>query len=812
MAAPVFDPDTASFVVGSAIIVVALGLALWGYLVGREAMHRNRLARRANDQVTAVLNAAPAAYMSWTRDGHLTVSPRLKEWLGRRGTITAFSDIFDVTGKSGFAEAEFAQLEEVAAAVRTGGPLPAPFEVTGAGRRFAVTCERASVGGAGTISMLWFVDMSGPQHRITEQNKRIQALETSEMHLTQTLNAIDFPIWRRRDDVSLDWVNDAYVRAVEAADLDAVRTDNIELVANALTGSSRDDAARTLAEHRTSATKHYVVIDGQRRALSLTNVPKLDERGQAVVIGYALDVTELEDARAEIARYMESHAETLNKLSTAVAIFGADKTLEFYNNAFTRLWRLTDEWLVTRPHHSELLEEMRERRRLPEQADFPAWKRAHLAHYTTLLEPLEELWHLPDGSTLRVVTQPHPLGGLLIFYEDVTDRLALERSYNTLIAVQQATLNNLHEGIAVFGSDSRMRLYNPAFCTIWGVDADEIGESPRLADIIERAAILFDEAAEYEKLRALLYQDDTPRVVSHGHLRRSDGTEIDFSGVPLPDGATLFTFVDVTDSLRIERALRERNEALETADRLKTEFVAHISYELRTPLNNVMGFAELLDKEYYGPLNAQQHNYTRNIIESSMQLMVLINDILDLAVVESGGLRLEVGTCDVTRMLTSVTAMAREEVRKRHQTLDLVLPDEIGSFEGDEKRIRQVMYNLLSNAMKFTPSRGRITLGAENDDDMIVLYVADTGIGIHADEQEHVFERFSTGRDVPRGQGVGLGLSLVRSFVELHGGTVTLSSEPNVGTRIECHLPRSQNNQDLGRLAAHRSDAVAQAE
>jgi len=270
----------------------------------------------------------------------------------------------------------------------------------------------------------------------------------------------------------------------------------------------------------------------------------------------------------------------------------------------------------------------------------------------------------------------------------------------------------------------------------------------------------------------------------------------------LPDGAILLTYIDVTDSIRIERALRERNEALETADRLKTEFVAHISYELRTPLNNVIGFAELLDKEYYGPLNAQQHNYTRNILESSEQLLLLINDILDIAVIEAGGLKLEHGDVPVCDLLRGVASLAQEELRNREQILDVDCPDDIGSLEGDERRLKQALYNLLSNAMKFTPFRGRISLGARAKEDQILIWVEDNGVGIPEEEQGRVFERFHTGSNATQGKGVGLGLALVENFIALHGGSVELTSRPGEGTRVTCRVPVHQGAEQ-GEQAGH---------
>ncbi|RMF10540.1 MAG: PAS domain-containing sensor histidine kinase [Alphaproteobacteria bacterium] len=788
--AQAIEANTADFMIGAALVVTAVATLAAGIHLVRQALFRARHARRAANVAQAMLDSAPVAVVSWDSEGRFRAGARLADWLGLARPPSAFADLLDTTGKQGFVQAEFARLEEAALALRAGKHNVPAFEVSGAGRRFRITGAQVTGAGGARLSALWFEDVTRERDRLDAEMRRADALAADKAALEAMLDAFDFPVWRRGPALGLEWVNAAYVSAVEAGSRAEVVDQGAELVANAISGGGRENAARAQASGRGATQKHYVVIDGQRRAIQVTDIPLVDEGG--AIAGYARDVTDLEEARAELARHQESHAETLNKLSTAVAIFGADKTLEFYNSAFLRLWGLPEELLSSRPHHSELLEAMRENRRLPEQADFPAWKRQHLAHYTELLEPLEEMWHLPNSTTLRVVTQPHPLGGLIVLFEDVTDRLALERSYNTLIAVQQATLNNLHEGVAVFGSDGRLRLFNPAFGTIWQLDEEFLSREPHFDEVLDRCAPLFDGESALDDFKARIFSDDTERVVKGGRLSRAGGSEIDYAAVPLPDGATLLTYLDVTDSIRIERALRERNEALETADRLKTEFVAHMSYELRTPLNSVIGFAELLDKEYYGPLNSQQHNYTRNILESSEQLMLLINDILDLAVIEAGGMMLDLGPVDVAGMIKTVAGMVREEIHKREQTLDVDVAEGIGTMEGDERRLKQALFNLLSNAMKFTPPRGHITLGAAAEGDDILFWVADTGTGIAAEEQQNVFERFITGSNAPKGQGAGLGLSLVKNFVELHGGSVDLKSARNKGTRVTCRLPRHQ--------------------
>ena len=201
-----------------------------------------------------------------------------------------------------------------------------------------------------------------------------------------------------------------------------------------------------------------MVVSGERRLLELAE--QVIPGGSA---GWALDLTAQEDLKDQLARHASAHADVLENLATAIAIYGSDLHLKFFNSAYARLWGVAEDRLSGEPHLSDVLELQRERRRLPEQSNFPAYKRERQKLYSTLIEPIEELQHLPDGTTLRMTVAPHPFGGVLFTFEDVTDRLALESSYNTLIAVQRETLNNLYEGVAVYGADGRLKLHNAAF-------------------------------------------------------------------------------------------------------------------------------------------------------------------------------------------------------------------------------------------------------------------------------------------------------------------------------------------------------------
>ncbi|HMB77781.1 MAG TPA: ATP-binding protein, partial [Kiloniellaceae bacterium] len=530
----------------------------------------------------------------------------------------------------------------------------------------------------------------------------------------------------------------------------------------------------------------HVVIGESRRLMEIQEW-KLPDGG---LIGLARDLTDLEDLQSELKRLTEAQAEVLENLGTAMAIFGTDMQLDFYNTAYVRLWGIEESFFQNRPHLGDVLEVLREHRMLPEQPDFPAYKRALLQEFKTLIQSREELIHLPDGMTLRMLVVPNPLGGVLLSYEDVTDRLAMERNYNTLIEVQRETLDNLYEGVVVYGVDGVLQLFNPAFVKIWDIPTEVLKSQPHVRELLEqsRAYFALDDEAWPRYLERAVMATTEPEE-RQGRLERADGSVVDWARVPLPDGAVLYTFVDVTDSFRVELALRERNEALETADRLKSEFIANISYELRTPLNAIIGFAEILTNQFFGKLNDRQLEYSQAIVESSQRLTALINDILDLASIEAGYLQIDRAPVDLKDLMETVYNLGRERAHNREQELTLDCPADIGSLQGDARRLKQALFNLLSNALKFTPEGGKVTIAARREPQAVVLAIEDTGIGIAEDDMERVFDSFERGDRQGGNAGVGLGLSLVRSLIELHGGQVVIQSVPGGGTRVECHLP-----------------------
>jgi signal transduction histidine kinase len=664
-------------------------------------------------------------------------------------------------------------MEQAVEALRNRGE-PFSMAFTTLGGRPIEAQGRAIAGRA----VLRLKDASGVKRELLNLAGRHEALLTEVASLRALVEKLPSPVWTRDAAGRLTFVNAAYALAVEAQDpANAIERD-LEL----LDSSARDAIARARTLTGAYSGRLPAVVAGARRSFDV-----LDFRTETGSAGLGVDATEAETMRSALARMVDAHRRTLDQLSTGVAMFDANQKLTFYNAAYGSLWNLDAAYLEQEPSDSSLLDRLRAARKLPEEQDFRQWKMELHAAYRAL-EPREHTWHLPDGRTLRVVTTPNPDGGVTYLFNDVTERLDLERRFQELIRVQGETLDNLAEGVAVFASDGRLRLSNSAFARMWSLSPQTLSERPHIETVSALCQPLHGDDAIWRALRQVVTAIDSREVIS-GRLERRDGTVVDCTTVPLPDAATLVTFHDVTDSVNVERALRERNEALEDADRIKIDFVHHVSYELRSPLTNIIGFVHLLADPSTGPLAQKQREYLDYITVSTNTLLALINNILDLATIDAGRMQLNLGSVDIRETMVAAAEGVQDRLVSAGLTLDIQTANDIGSFIADERRVRQILFNLLANAVSFSPPGGIVTFLAERRPDALVFSVTDRGPGIPPDVLEKVFDWFETHSLGSHHRGTGIGLSLVRSFVELHGGTVQIASVVGQGTTVTCTFP-----------------------
>lgn len=635
---------------------------------------------------------------------------------------------------------------------------------------------------AGRQVVLWLEDASirGEDEKAAIsrfENSRITS-ETDPIAFIEMMSRAPFPLWRMNSAGRINWVNDAYVDAVGASDVRDVTSKQIHLDIQ-----SSEDARTVISEQTARDATRHIVLGGERRATSISLFPI-----NGGLAGIALDANEAEELRLQLEQQVAAHDKLLNSMDEAVVIFDSGKKASFENEAFRHMFGLDEAWSRDRPSHGEWLDHMRERGQVPAQPDHSSWKAEELSLYTEWpAEMPPALWHLQDGRTLRLIRMRDPQGGIALMFSDMTDRIDLEGRLGTLINVQRATLDKLSEGIAVFGTDGRLKIHNNAFARMWSLSESDLKESPRFSALIDLCLPLYHDRHFWDDLKARA-TDSNPEVRRQveGEIRRSDDKMLTWLSKPLPDGATLVAWDDVTSARKTEAALIERAEALEEADRMKSEFVGHVSYQLRTPLTTISGYADFLQNGGAGEMNDKQSEYVFAIQSASEDLAKIIDDILDIAAIEANVLDLDLGDVDVYDVLSHALDYVATKAEDTKISMELDCAPDIGIIRADETRIKQVVYNLLSNALRFTKPGGLILLGGKRaPGGGIQIWVKDDGVGIPSEKQSQVFESFESSRG-----GAGLGLALVQRFVERHGGWVELESDEGQGTHVTCYLPK----------------------
>ncbi len=596
--------------------------------------------------------------------------------------------------------------------------------------------------------------------------------------LKRVLDAAGFPAWIRDSAGRLTWVNATYADMVESDTPVAAVESGTELFSESTRAAARQaQAAGHAFDDVVSA-----VVKGDRHRLRTFEI--LREGWSA---GLAMDVSEVENTRNENARILLSHQETLDQLTTAVAIFDENQILRFSNQSFQKLWDLETAFLDGQPSHAELLDRLRSGGKLEEQPEWRNWKDQVLAVYRAI-EATEDWWHLPDGQTIRVISNPHPKGGVTVIFENLTEKIDLESRNKTLIRLQGETLRNLAEGVAVFGSDGRVRLANPAFARLWQIPEETLNEGAHIK-IVKAACDVQLRQSPWSDFVAAVTGFNDDRADRYGQAEFNDGTVLSFGVVPLPNGQVMITATDVTDSVNVERALKDKNDALQRADELKSNFVQHISYELRSPLTNIIGFTDMLRMPSVGPLNDTQAEYVEHISGSSTTLLAIVNDILDLATLDAGFMELDVTEVPVAEIAESVATQMTGRLREHALKLDVRVAPDAGSFFADRDRVRQVLTNLLANAANYAPENSTVSLTAQRDGADVVFAVHDSGPGIPDEVIASVFKRFEPHANGGRKRGAGLGLAIVKSFMELHSGTVDIETGKGHGTTVTCRFP-----------------------
>ncbi|WP_374943552.1 PAS-domain containing protein [Sphingomonas sp.] len=771
---------------GAVVLLLLVGGGVMLFL-GLRARGEAAGAVRENVRLQAMLRSAPALAMVVRADGRVEMPQRMADWFGLSEPVSLLPEIAgDATGL----EPHVAQalLADVQVAQRGGRGFVRAVRPRGSKRAITLRGGRApaEVGATGTV-VVWAFDATDSETEIARLGGETTRLSAAFEALTGLIEAAPLPMWYRGPDLRLAMVNSAYVGAVEGRDSGDVVSRGLELVEGSGRGGPLAGAATARDTGRPHEAVLPVTIAGARRSFRLFDVP-LPTGG---VAGFAIDIDELEQARNRTRRFEDAQRAMLDRLSAGVAQFGGDRGLVFCNQPFRRMFAMRSEWLADRPAFERILERMREANRLPEVRDFPGWKAERRDWFVQTDGAVEETWHLPGGAHIRVVAQPLPDGGLLLIFEDRTEQVQLASARDTLLRVRTATFDNLFEALGVFAADGRLQLWNNRFRGLWRFEEEFLASHPRVDALSEAIAPQLATPGHAGLISELVRSATIERQQRGGRVALADGRHFEFAAVPLPDGNALFTMLDITDSRRAEQALRGRAEALEASDKVKTQFVANMSYELRTPLTSIGGFAEMLHAGFAGKLTPQADGYVEAILESVERLGLLIDDVLDLTQGDGDDRALEREPVDLGAVARAAAETLMPAAKRRRLDFAIEVARSTGRVSGDARRLREVIEHVLRHAVGATPEGGRVLLHLDGTANAARVVVSDDGDGMDAEAVAHAFDRFAEPGIQPGGErALGLGLPLAKQFVEAHGGGIELVSEPGEGTLVTIALPR----------------------
>ncbi len=586
-------------------------------------------------------------------------------------------------------------------------------------------------------------------------NEKVSLLsQESELKgsLIDIFDNISKPIWVFSANGNIIYCNSAYA--------DLVEEDEEEIFAKKINLCNEykveDKPVRT-----------HIISHGKRNFYELTK----SKKGE-FFIGIAQDVTEVERELANLKYNMAVQNDLLDSSASGIAIYDSNQNLTYNNSSFTKLFSLDDSFLNRNPAFGEVLENLRTKSMLPEQANFGQFKQEALEMFENLIGKHEEFYYLPDGRVLRIIVLPHQSGGLLFSYEDMTNQITLEQSYNTLLSVQKSTIDNLAEGVAVIGEDGRLQFANPTFRKMWGFEREFLDSKPHVNEVSEQARDKFKSDKDYIISNNIIMKSISEHTPATGSVRLADGSLYEWAAIPLPDGAILLTFVDLTDSAMLEQALRAEKKALEDVHKVKINFLTNVSNELRSPLTSIKGFSELLKANYFGDLNEKQGEYVEDIYQSSLRLASMIDDILDVTYLEAGSLLYEEYDFSASKVFEKVFARTEERAEESKINLTRNKFTENVVLNGDQKHYKQALNSFFVYALKLVPHKGKMDIGQSIDDEKYHISIKldySQGDLSRLSELKHFNDEDFMGSD--------LNLIIAKKFIEIHKGVLQVDEE-----------------------------------
>lgn len=623
------------------------------------------------------------------------------------------------------------------------------------------------------------------------ENARCKAtnIQNSESNLENILNTIPIYVWQRDADLKIKYCNKKYADVLETSTANVIKS-NLKLpITTEIKGASLEQIA--MASGKMQKARRHVIVGGTRKLLEFTEFPINSKKLQ---MGYAVDVTEEETITKEYNIFKRQTHETFNHISVPIAIFDANTDLIFANNAMLKLFELDESYVSSFPNFTQILDHLMETRKLMEVDDYPQFKQKLLGYFRDIVEPYHTFTHIPNGRSLNIMISPNYGGGLIFVCEDITEKLIIEREYHSLSAVQKETLEHLYEGILVFGMDNRIRMTNQAARNIWKIPEETVN-GLHVRDFFAQAQDAFNSRDDRENWISRVISMSERREEESGVLLFKSEVNVDYTYVPLPDGMNLIRFVDITDRVKLEKVLTEKAEITEQIDKLKSSFIANMSYELKAPINTISGFSEILLNQYFGELNEKQKEYCAGILSSINKLSEMIDVLLNLSSIEAGKNKMHYSNISISHLFNELIGMLESNIADKNINVTKFVDAVSDTIYIDESSIKQMLCQILSTVINITPIEGRIDLSAKESPHIpnyTDISIKHTSVGISPEQLEKIRQILAADKTVSNNipsTTFDFLLLFANHVVKLHNGKIIIDSKQNEYTEFIFRIP-----------------------
>ena len=507
------------------LFILLVGTIIFFYIRLLKLNRKNYFINRNQERYAETLNASKDGYFAfiYPDDGVNDTVKNISERCSRRlavmlglplGIDTSFKEVL----KSFYKEDADKILKYVHLLLEEGVSFEDRFELRNSKKVILNGVRINGVDGNLYSDIIWFRDISYITVQIESLKKEKEQSEKQEFDLRDLVNNLPYPVWMRTPQAELKLVNKKYMEYTGG------KKENTDI----------ETAGKELAKQARESNriqKKYVQFnqEGEHRCFEVIETPFHYEEtlDKIATVGTMIDVSDLDNLRRNLKQNQNAHLEILASLGTAIAVFDAGYKLIFYNKAFMHLWGIEENWLEEHTLYGAFLDYLREKRLLPEVPNYPYYRAEEHKMFASIIEPKEDLLHLPDGRSLRRIRAPHLKGGLIFAFEDITDRLAIRREYNSLLSVQQEILNNIEDAILIFGSDGKLQFFNKSYIDMWKAREDILQTSPSFNEILEMQKKFFNHVSNWEELKKDISNHVFSSQTEAFSLDRNDGIEVE---------------------------------------------------------------------------------------------------------------------------------------------------------------------------------------------------------------------------------------------------------------------------------------------